>query len=115
MSAAKTSQRTPQEQALYHYIEDGVSVTSDTATRMRQLYTPLCGLSDRSIKSAITARLSGDIKLDNGLWAGSVWLGSDTMIGPVYLAYGRAEGGNDAFYLLLGRTFGRFGRGIFRR
>jgi NTE family protein len=58
---------------------------------------------------------SGDIKLDNGLWAGSVWLGSDTLIGPVYLAYGRAEGGNDAFYLLLGRTFGRFGRGIFRR
>ena len=57
----------------------------------------------------------GDIKFDNGLWAGSLWLGSDTLLGPVYLALGRAEGGNSAAYLLLGRTFGRARRGIFRR
>jgi NTE family protein len=37
--------------------------------------------------------------------AGSLFLGADTPVGPVYLAYGHAEGGNDAVYLFLGRPF----------
>jgi len=32
-------------------------------------------------------------------------LGVDTVLGPVYLAHGHAEGGSDSFYLYLGRTF----------
>jgi hypothetical protein len=29
----------------------------------------------------------------------------DTYFGPIYLAYGHAEGGNGTWYLFLGRTF----------
>lgn len=35
----------------------------------------------------------------------SVIFGADTLLGPVYLGHGRAEGGYDAFYFYLGRTF----------
>ena len=35
----------------------------------------------------------------------SVFLGLDTPIGPVYLATGFEQGGSEAFYLFLGRTF----------
>ncbi|MEM7410650.1 MAG: patatin-like phospholipase family protein [Myxococcota bacterium] len=37
--------------------------------------------------------------------AGSVFAGADTPLGPLYLAYGQAEGGNGAVYLFLGATF----------
>jgi NTE family protein len=37
--------------------------------------------------------------------AGSVFVGYDTIIGPFYLAYGRADGGYSAAYLYLGRLF----------
>jgi NTE family protein len=46
-----------------------------------------------------------DIKLDTLIPAGSVFLGLDTFLGPVYVAYGYAEGGRDAFYFYLGRGF----------
>jgi NTE family protein len=36
---------------------------------------------------------------------GSIFLGLDTFLGPVYLATGFDEGGREAFYLFLGRTF----------
>lgn len=40
------------------------------------------------------------------LWlAGSVFVGADTVVGPVYLAYGRSELGSGKFYLYVGRTF----------
>ncbi len=37
------------------------------------------------------------------LTAAALFLGVDTPLGPLYLAYGRAKGGNDAVYLYLGR------------
>ncbi|KHT65135.1 phospholipase [Photobacterium gaetbulicola] len=46
-----------------------------------------------------------DIGFDSSLSAGSVFLGLDTPVGPVYLAYGMAEGGQNSFYLSLGTTF----------
>ena len=46
-----------------------------------------------------------DISLSDARVGGSFWLGVDTPIGPVYGAYGRAEGGEGAFYLFLGRIF----------
>ena len=48
-----------------------------------------------------------DISLapDEALLAGSVFVGMDTVLGPVYLAYGHAEQGNDSIYLYLGRLF----------
>ena len=46
-----------------------------------------------------------DISFDNSLVGGSFWAGVDTPVGPVYVAYGVAEGGADAFYVFLGRIF----------
>ena len=37
--------------------------------------------------------------------AGAVFAGLDTLFGPLYLGYGRADGGEDSFYLFLGRPF----------
>ena len=37
--------------------------------------------------------------------AGSVFVGWSTPLGPLYLGYGIAEGGQDSAYLFLGRTF----------
>jgi len=47
----------------------------------------------------------GDISINDLIVAGSAFVGADTPLGPVYLAYGHAEGGNDAVYLFLGQTF----------
>jgi NTE family protein len=41
----------------------------------------------------------------NTVTAGSVFLGVDTAIGPLYLAYGRAEAGVYSFYIYLGPRF----------
>jgi NTE family protein len=48
-----------------------------------------------------------DIRFDNGRIAGSVFLGLDTMIGPAYLAYGRAEGDRWSLYLFLGQSISK--------
>jgi NTE family protein len=42
---------------------------------------------------------------DNLLKSASIYIGSDTPIGPVYLGYGRATDGNDAFYFFLGKPY----------
>ena len=46
----------------------------------------------------------GDI-FDDNIAAGSVFLGLDTPIGPVYTGYGHAEGGNDSVYVFMGTLF----------
>jgi NTE family protein len=46
-----------------------------------------------------------DIDSRDLAFAGSAFVGVDTMFGPLYLAYGQAEGGNHAFYFYLGRGF----------
>jgi NTE family protein len=46
-----------------------------------------------------------DMEFENGIAAGSIFLGIDTLIGPIYLAYGRAEGGRGNFYFVLGQSF----------
>jgi NTE family protein len=45
------------------------------------------------------------ISASDALLGGSFWAGVDTPVGPVYVGYGRAEGGEDAFYVSLGRVF----------
>jgi len=45
------------------------------------------------------------VTADELRWAGSLMLAADTVIGPVYFAHGFAEGGRDALYLLVGRSF----------
>jgi NTE family protein len=46
-----------------------------------------------------------DMAIDDLIVAGSIFLGLDTPIGPLYVAYGHAEGGNNSAYLFLGQTF----------
>jgi NTE family protein len=46
-----------------------------------------------------------DIDLGRSIWGGSLWAGVDTPLGPVFLAWGSREGGEDAFYVYLGRLF----------
>ena len=46
-----------------------------------------------------------DISLDSSIFAGSVFVGVDSILGPIYLAVGLAEGGQRALYFYVGRTF----------
>jgi len=39
------------------------------------------------------------------LVGGTVFLGLETLLGPFYAGYGLVEGGQESFYLMLGRTF----------
>ena len=45
------------------------------------------------------------ISLDNTLIAGSVFIVFDSLLGPLYLAYGAGEGDRRSAYLFLGQTF----------
>ena len=47
----------------------------------------------------------GDISWASTRKDASIFLGIDTLLGPVYLATGYEEHGREAFYLFLGRTF----------
>jgi NTE family protein len=45
----------------------------------------------------------GDIFDNRAMGAGSIFVGADTPLGPLYIGYGYAEGGNNAIYFSLGR------------
>jgi len=46
-----------------------------------------------------------DISLGSAKTNGSLFIGLDTLLGPVYFATGFDDGGGSAYYLFLGRTF----------
>jgi len=46
-----------------------------------------------------------EISLSDSITAGSLFLAVNSVIGPVYLAYGRTEGAEKAYYFFLGRPF----------
>jgi len=46
-----------------------------------------------------------DISFSNTLIAGSLFIIFDTALGPIYVAYGAAEGGRQSAYLFFGQTF----------
>jgi len=46
-----------------------------------------------------------DISFDSLRTSGSVFVGADSPIGPLYLGFGLAEGGNSALYLYVGNPF----------
>lgn len=48
---------------------------------------------------------SKDVSFGNTITAGSVFLGVDTPIGPLYLTYGHANTGDYSFYIYLGPRF----------
>ena len=47
----------------------------------------------------------GDISLDNGVFAGSMFLGVWSPIGPLYVGVGLAEHGRRSAFLYLGPVF----------
>ncbi len=46
-----------------------------------------------------------DITYESFIYAGSVFVGTNTYLGPIFLAYGQAEGGHRSVYLFLGQRF----------
>lgn len=46
-----------------------------------------------------------DISIESSFTGGSVYVGIESFLGPIFLGYGIAEGGNNMFYLQLGTTF----------
>lgn len=46
-----------------------------------------------------------NFSLDDVRFGGSVYVGANTALGPVYLAFGRSEGGRQSAYLVIGRSF----------
>jgi NTE family protein len=47
-----------------------------------------------------------EIEFDSLIATGTLFVGSRTLIGPLYLAYGYAEGGTSSVYFSLGTLFG---------
>jgi NTE family protein len=58
-----------------------------------------------SIEAGNVWQTRDDVDADDLEMAGSVFFGADSPFGPIYLAAGLGEGGEQAFYLLLGKTF----------
>jgi NTE family protein len=46
-----------------------------------------------------------EISLDSSIFAGSVFVGVDSILGPIYLSVGSTEDGQIALYFYVGRTF----------
>jgi NTE family protein len=77
----------------------------------------------RNVATLNTKPEGGDLHLGFSLEAGDAWsdpdtggldelrggaslfVGMETLLGPLYLAYGRATSGSDTFYLFIGRSF----------
>jgi len=58
-----------------------------------------------SIEAANAWETRDEVSLGDLRRAGSLAFGADTVVGPVYVGWGRNSLGNDAWYLYLGRTF----------
>ena len=58
-----------------------------------------------SIESGNVWEEKSDIDLGDGILAGSLFIGVDTLFGPFYAAYGLAEYNHNSFYFYLGKTF----------
>lgn len=56
-----------------------------------------------------------DITPDSGIVTGSVFVGIDTPIGPLCVAYGVAEGGRTNYYISLGQALARHRAGLWNR
>ncbi|HYM35868.1 MAG TPA: hypothetical protein VET48_10760, partial [Steroidobacteraceae bacterium] len=58
-----------------------------------------------SLEAGNVWRDRSDMGFSNLSKNGSIFLGADTILGPIYLAAGSDTTGQSAFYLFLGRTF----------
>jgi NTE family protein len=58
-----------------------------------------------SVDAANVWESADDIAFDDLRYGVSIFVGADTALGPLYLAYGSAEGGRNRVYFVLGRPF----------
>ena len=58
-----------------------------------------------SLEAGNTWQDIDDIEFNNLITAGSLFIGLDTFIGPLYIAYGVAENNKSSFYFYLGKVF----------
>ncbi|MES9969637.1 MAG: patatin-like phospholipase family protein [Candidatus Thiodiazotropha sp.] len=58
-----------------------------------------------SIEAGNVWQSRGEISAGDTLLAGSIFVVFDTLLGPLYVAYARAEGNHQSAYLFLGQTF----------
>ncbi|MCX5642286.1 MAG: patatin-like phospholipase family protein [Candidatus Omnitrophica bacterium] len=58
-----------------------------------------------SVEAGKTWISSKEIELSDLLWSGSLLVGADTPLGPLYFGYGFAEETDGVFYVYLGRKF----------
>jgi len=61
-----------------------------------------------SLEAGNSADAAGSLDWGELKRAGSVFIAADTLIGPIYLAYGRTSGGRSTPYLFWGLFWGRF-------
>jgi NTE family protein len=61
-----------------------------------------------SLEAGNAADAAGSLAWDQLKRAGSVFIAADTLVGPIYLAYGRTKGGRGTPYLFWGLFWGRF-------
>jgi hypothetical protein len=64
-------------------------------------------LSPKVFEAGNVWQSTNDIAFDNTIIAGSLFVVFDTLLGPIYIAYGAAQGGRRSAYLFLGQTFQR--------
>jgi len=60
-----------------------------------------------ALQAGNTWESRNDISTGGLLGSGTLYLGTDTPLGPLYLGFGLTEGGNNAAYLFLGQPFFR--------
>jgi NTE family protein len=58
-----------------------------------------------SLESGNVWEKTSDVDVDSLIFAGSVFLGVDTFLGPIYIGYGTAENNQSSAYFYLGRIF----------
>jgi len=58
-----------------------------------------------SVEAGNAWQKKDDISENNLRYAGSVFVGADTFLGPLYLAYGQTSKGESAIYLYIGNSF----------
>jgi len=58
-----------------------------------------------SLEAGNTWQDTDDIEVGNLIGAGSLFIGLDTFVGPLYIAYGVGEYSHNSFYLYLGKIF----------
>ena len=85
-----------------------VSISGRPISSTCAVLQPLSSLRPISAPASslgMSGRTPVTYRLDNTIFAGSVFLGLNTPIGPVYLAYGRTEQEDQAIYLYIGPRF----------